>query len=90
MKNLLPELSDSDAESYLVLHTGNAAIQKLQHSRLMKDRRGWHTEACKDEDLLASLKAHIEKNDMLDAAILAAMLFVRQEAAREYGCYGAS
>ena len=70
-------VSNEAADSALVAITATAMTTKLAAKR-SEGYCGWHND-CTNAKLLAMLKAHVDKGDMIDVMNFAAMLHVRSE-----------
>lgn len=67
------------ADGILISVTAQAMKIKLDKKR-EEGRGGWYrSDICSNEELLKSLKAHIDKGDMIDVINLAAMIHIRNQ-----------
>lgn len=64
------------ADRLLVDFTADAMLSKLSKKR-SDGKHGWHGALCDNAYLLASLKEHVEKGDMVDVINIAAMIHAR-------------
>lgn len=67
------KMGESVADDALVTYAHRMMDYKLLRSR-NKGRGGWHRDDCSIDDLQRLMMEHIEKGDMMDVAIFAAMI----------------
>ena len=75
-KVFMAAVDDEEADNLLALVVHKAMGEKLAMKR-RQGYGGWQTSRCNSEDLMANLRAHFEKGDMIDLINYAAMIHVR-------------
>lgn len=69
------------ADDLLVRSLAEQMHGKMTYNREGAGREGWHTTVCTDEGLKRLLRELVDKQDYLDAAIVAGMLLIREQMA---------
>lgn len=76
-KLFVARVKPETADNLLVSLSSQAMEDKLCLKRI-QGYQGWHNQCC-NEELLESLKEHIEKGDMIDVMNYAAMIYLRTQ-----------